>query len=142
MVAMPSMSDFNAVWSNANGGEVLVTVGSMRLRLSAAWAALIRDKFGAALAIPVRAEEMARRDPVPDLERVPDETPAIVEGLRERKGALCRQFPARGKRLEAVILAVAEAESSMAEVVSVGGILFTLIEATEIRRGLKIDGSA
>lgn len=59
MIAMPNVDDFNASYSNRNGGEVLVTWGSLRMTLSAAMAKSMHDKFGRALSVPVKAAEMA-----------------------------------------------------------------------------------
>lgn len=139
MVAIPSIDDFNASWSNRNGGEVLVTIGSLRMTLSAAMAKLIHDKFSRALSVPTRAATMASRAPAREPERIADPAPSIVESLDERKRWLGARFPFRAKRLQAMRKAIGAAEADMADIVSVGSILFTLEEARLIESGLRVD---
>lgn len=72
MTAMPSLADFNASWSNRNGGEVLVTGGSVRTILSAATAQAIVDKLSRALSVPVKAAETASGRPSSTLDLLSD----------------------------------------------------------------------
>lgn len=139
MIAMPNADDFNASWSNRNDGEVLVTWGSIRMTLSAAVATLIHEKFGRALSVPAKAAEMAARPPVPEPERIAEPAPTIAAPLADRKAWLGAQFPFRAKRLQAVSVAIEAAAADMAEVVSVGSILFTMDEARAIESGLRVD---
>lgn len=139
MVAIPGIDDFNASWSNRNGGEVLVTVGSLRMTLSAAMATLIHDKFSRALSVPARAALMAARPPAPEPERIADAAASIAAPLDDRKRWLGARFPLRAKRLQAMQTAIGAAEADMADVVSVGSILFTMDEARQIAGGLRVD---
>lgn len=49
------LRDFHASWSNRNGGEIMVTVGSARLTVSVALARAVQEKLGKALDVPARA---------------------------------------------------------------------------------------
>ena len=135
------LPDFNASWSNRNGGELLLTGGSMRLVVSAAWAQGLVDKISRALDVPKRAASLvdARDDRpvVPEPERIADVAPSVREPLSQRRGWLGARFPLREKRLAALRHAIAEA-GPMADFVSVGSILFTLAEAQEIADALAL----
>lgn len=138
MVAIPHVDDFNASWSNKNGGEVLVTAGSVRTVLSAALTQAIVDKLLCALSVPQRAAEMAARPAVPEPERIPAPDTMLAEPLRYRKAALLGAFPARAGRLNAVTLAL-ELSDAGAEVVAIEGIYFSRGEAEQMRASLSVD---
>lgn len=127
-----TFGDFSASWSNRNGGEILVTVGSMRMTVSAALARAVHAKLGKALDVPVRAASLVgARDDRPlasEPERIPAPDTMIAEPLRHRKGALIGAFPARAKRLAAIARAMEHGDAG-AEIVAIGGIPFLRSEA-------------
>lgn len=133
-----TLPDISASWSNRNGGEVLLTGGSVRAVMSAAFAQDIADKLRRALDVPRKAAEMAARPPAPEPERIAEPEASIVEPLDRRRRALGARFPFRVKRLQAIERAIENA-GPMAESVVVGVIPFTMAEAEAIRASLSID---
>jgi hypothetical protein len=138
MNALPNLADFNASWSNRNGGEVLVTGGSLRTVMSAALAQTIVDKLSRALSVPTKAAEMAGRPPLPEPERIACPDTFLADPLRFRKGALMRAHPSRAARLNAVTLALEHSDAG-AEIVAVAGVYFTRHEAEQMRGSLSVE---
>lgn len=143
---MIDLHDFGASWSNRNGGEILVTAGSVRLTLSAAVARAVHATLGKALDVPVRAAQLADAAPAREPERIAAMDRMIAESFRHRHGALIGAFPAKAKRLAAVTAAL-EACDAGTEIVVIGGIAFTLAEAEGMHEklmssALTIDGES
>lgn len=131
--------DFNASWSNRNGGEILVTVGSTRMTVSAAIARIVHEKLGRALGVPVRAAAMAAREPAPEPERIARPAARMTEPLADRRASLSRTVPDRWTRLMAVREARGVAANEGVEWVHIAGIPFTSAELDGIQQGLEVD---
>lgn len=128
-----TLPDFNVSWSNRNGGELLLTVGSFRTVMSAAWGREIVNKFSRALDVPMMAAAMSSRE----FERVADPEPTITESLASRRSALESTVPHAETRLSAVREARALIANEGAVAVHIAGLLFTASELEAIEDKLR-----
>lgn len=129
------LGGLSASWSNRNGGEILVTVGSMRLTVSAALARAVHAKLGKALDVPVRAAAMSDARTAIEPERIAAPDTMIAEPLRYRKGALIGAIPSRAGRMAAIALAMEDSGVGGAELLMIAGIPFLRAEAEAMRGG-------
>lgn len=131
------LGDFQASWSNRNGGEILVTVGSMRMTVSAAIARAVYAKLGKALDIPARAPALIDVPPLREPERITAPDTMVAESYPQRRDALSASVPHRATRLSAAREALALATLDGAEVVLINRIAFTIAEVETLIASLE-----
>lgn len=138
-VTADTLSDLHFSWSNRNDGEILVTVGSIRMTVSAAIARIVHKRLGGALDVPILARAMAAHSlRLPELERVAEAAASIVEPLTERRAKLCKTVPHRETRLSAVREAIACCANENCDAAHICKIPFTAEELADIEAGLEI----
>lgn len=138
VIELTSVPTITASWSERNGGQIFLLGGGVRGILSRDAAQAIVDQLTRALDTPRRSAEIAARDALPELERVPDADTRIGETLRSRKAALITAYPEKGRRLLALYGVLADAGAG-AEVVMIDGTAFTCDEARELVIALERD---